>query len=200
MTGAAVLTAAPHDSSAQLPFSFQRNFISEESICIPLGDGRESNEDDISGDITRFGEEPLSSSNKNMFRVIDHGDPGDLRSITIRTIERRDSLCVVTIKTIRNPRKGIVFIHRKTYGIEKWNDFQALAKRYFRKSDKDSSVKTYFPDGAYQRYELNQEGDYSVLSERQTGSNGILLRDYLEYLLSPIFEEECPVTDTHVRR
>lgn len=200
LPGVAFFLAMAHDSSAQLPFSFKRNFITEESFCIPLEDGRGVDGDDIAREITRFGEEPLTSRDKNMFRVIDYSEPDNVRSITIRTLERRDTLCIVTIKTMMNPRKGIVFVHRKTYGLEKWNDFQVLAKRYFREDDKYSTVKTYFPEGAYQRYELLQDGKYHVLSERQTGSNGILLRDYLEYLLSPIFDDECTVSAPHVRR
>ena len=175
---------------SQLPFSYQRNVIKEESFCIPLEESEKDAEGDIFSEITRFGEEPLSFTNKNIFRVIDHGER-DVRDIVIRKIEKTDSVCVVTIKLIRNLRKRQVFVHRKTYDLSKWNDFQRLAKKYFREDSEYSSVKTYFPEGAYQKYEYNESGNYQVLSERETGSNGMWLRDYLEYLVSPIFVEEC---------
>lgn len=189
-----VLLFSIHHSHAQLTFSYSRNYISQETFCVPLENKRNYEGDDVLREITRFGEEPLSSTNKNVFRVIDYDDRTDIRRITIRKIEKVDTVCLVTIKTIKNPRKGIVFVHQKKYSLDKWEDFQRLVKRYFRQDSKYSSVKIYYPEGWYQRYELSEAGNYQVLSERQTGSNGMVLRDYLEYLLSPIFEEECLVT------
>lgn len=186
-----ITLVSAHHSQAQLTLAFSRNFISQESFCVPLEKARGYNDDDVLREITRFGEEPLTSANKNVFRVIDYEDKGGIRRITIRKIEKSDSACVVTIKMIKNPRKGRVFVHQKKYPLDKWHDFQRLVKRYFREESKYSSVKVYYPEGAYQRYELSDAGNYQVLSERQTGSNGMVLRDYLEYLVSPIFEEEC---------
>jgi hypothetical protein len=185
----ALVTTLP--AYSQLPFSFSRNYLKEKNDCVKVEPQRETDPADILSVITAFHEDPLSDSKRDVFRIIDFGKPGDLKAIVIQKIERIDSTCVVTIKLLKN-RKNLMFVHSKTYDISKWNDFEDLAKKYFRPDSKFTNVKTFNPHRAYQKYEYRHSGNYETMSGDDAGSNIMWLRDYLEYLLSPIFEVTCP--------
>lgn len=180
------------NASGQLPFSFDRRFISESSYCTSLKEGNPEVEAEISHDLVRFSEEPSQQlGTREIFRIVDHGAPGDIRSIFIRTIERVDSTCVVTVKFVRNARKNQVFVHTKTYDISKWRDFEALAARYFTATSAYDNEKIAYVDDTYQKYELNSSMGYRLLTEKEASPDIMWLRDYLDYLISPIFESKC---------
>jgi hypothetical protein len=145
---------------------------------------------DITHDMYRFGEPSLKHDpDRNIFRVVTYGEPGELKDIVIRTIEKRDSTCIVTIKFLK--RKNQVFVHSKIYDLDKWKDFKKLSARYYRKYDRNSTVKVFHRDNCYQLYEDLEAGSYRSLIGREANNETVFLIDYLEYLLSPIFEYGC---------
>jgi hypothetical protein len=177
-------------ASAQLDFSFNRSFISQESTCVSLAEQQFTESPDISDDMYRFGETPLEHNvTRDIFRVVTYGQPGELKDIVIRSIEKRDSTCVVTIKFLM--KKNQVFVHSKVYDLGKWKDFKKLSGRYYRKYDRNSTVKIFHRDNCHQLYEDLESGRYRSLTGREANNETAFLIDYLEYLLSPIFEYGC---------
>jgi hypothetical protein len=177
---------------AQLPFSLHRKVLGENTYCMPLKQSPLESDSRLEFQLGRFSEEQLQDNDHcDVFRIVDYKNSADLRGITIRRIERFDSTCVVTLKVIKNLRKNVVFVHTKTYDISKWNDFVLLASKYFSKDSKFSAIKVVYRDNWHQKMEWQQTGNYRVISDYEGGTDVFLLRDYLEYLLSPIFENSC---------
>jgi hypothetical protein len=178
------------NARAQLDFSFNRNFRSQESTCINLAEQQFTESPDITDDLYRFGEKSLEDNpTKDIFRAVTFGEPGEVKDIVIRTIEKRDSSCVVTIKFLM--KKNQVFVHSKVYDLDKWKDFRKLSARYYRKYDRNSTVKVFHRDNCYQLYEDLESGRYRSLTGSEANNETVFLIDYLEYLLSPIFEYGC---------
>ena len=145
---------------------------------------------DITDDLYRFGEKSLEeNAGRDVFRVVTYGQPGELKDIIVRTIEKRDSTCVVTIKFLM--KKNQVFVHSKVYDLDKWKDFKKLSARYYKKYDSKSTVKVFHRDNCYQLYEDLESGRYHSMTGRQANNETAFLIDYLEYLVSPIFEYGC---------
>ena len=175
---------------AQTTFSFNRNFTAQETHCFKLA--AEPDDIDIDSVIGRFHESPINDSDKTIFRIVNYAQPGNLKYVTIRSIEKNDTSCIVTVKFLKNYRRQVVMVHSKTYDLEKWKEFRLMVSRYFQPAPGESVVKASYQEHSFQRYEFIENKNYQVLTGENAGSNISWLNDYLEYLVSPIFAEECP--------
>jgi hypothetical protein len=146
----------------------------------------------LQSDLARFDEERnLNSYANDVFRIVTYGEPGDLKDIIIRKIEKKDSTCVVSIKYLKNFRRKEVLVHSKVYDLSKWNEFQSLAKRYFWQSSQYSEVKIARAGELGLQYEILDSGKYELISTVDLSSDTMWLYDYLDYLVSPIFDDKC---------
>jgi hypothetical protein len=185
------------NSNAQLPFSFERKYLAQQTDCLKLGQYQQDSNNDVENEILRFGE-PLRANDDIFFRITTYGTPGDAKSVVIHKIERRDSTCVVSIKFLRNLRRKEVFYHAKVYDLSKWNDFMVLVKKNFWEAT-ESSTKVFFHDGMHVQYEFQDGANLKCINGTDANPDIVWLHDYLQYLISPIFEDACPPRKTSRR-
>jgi hypothetical protein len=185
------------ESMAQLPFSFERKYLSERTDCLKLGVYLAGSDNPVENDILRFGE-PATDNDNVYFRIITYGVPGDAKSVVIHKIERFDSTCMVSIKFLKSLRRKEVFYHAKVYDLSKWTDFMSLVKKNFWEAT-ESTTKVFIHDGMHVQYEF-QDGDrYKRIDGTNANPDIVWLHDYLQYLISPIFEDACPSRKTSKR-
>jgi hypothetical protein len=180
-------------SLGQLKFSFERNVIAQSTTCILLKERDNKKELSVVSEVERFGEPDFTSiRGREIFRIVMHGAPANTKDIRIQTIERRDSLCIVTLKYVKNLRKKQILVHSKTYDITKWNEFMSLAGKYFIREVETSESKRTLGDESFELYEFNQNGAYKMMYGSDAPTGILTLMEYLDYLTSPIFNDECP--------
>ena len=98
--------------------------------------------------LSRFNEEPLINSSREVFRSITFGAFNDPKDVQVMRIEKRDNKVVVTVKLIEKLKDSTILVHRKILGIEVWDKFEDVANKYFISRPSYKSTKDAIHDGA----------------------------------------------------
>ncbi len=176
-------------------FSFNRDYISEDTYCINLKPRDTDSSLSIESELKRFEEQSIDKElGRQVFRIVSMGTPGDDQSIVIKVLEKMDSTCTLTIKMIKNLRKNKIIVHTKTFDNSLWDNFNLLADTTFwNQPEKAPIVRPGVHDGETLIYEFNDLGKYhSVVRGLSTGDTKVVqTKMYLGYLLNSFFDVKC---------
>lgn len=175
-------------------FSFNRDYLSEDTYCIKLKPRSAENSLDIESELERFDEKSIDKDiNSEVFRIVSMGVPGNEKAIVINTLEKLDSTCILTIKIVKNLKKGEITVHTKTFDVEAWDKFNLLADTTFWNQKEEAPSIRAVHDGGIFIYEFNNLGRYyRVVRGSSTGDTEVgQTRKYLSYLLNYFFDVRC---------
>jgi hypothetical protein len=116
--------------------------------------------------LSRFNEEPLMDSNGEIFRSITFGAFNNPEDVQILRIEKKEKVVEFTIKIVRKLRDSTVLVHRKTFGLREWNDFEELADKLFINQPSYKRTKGAIHDGGTVVFEGHLVNKYHFI-ERQ---------------------------------
>ena len=144
--------------------------------------------------LSRFNEEPLISSSRDIFRSVTFGHINDPGGAQIMRIERLDNKVEVTIKFIKKLKDSTVLVHRKTLGIEAWQKFEALADQYFIRQPSIKRTQSPVLDGGTTVFEGYLSNRYHFLERQAISLTEPGLQEINSYLFrtaGPMFDVNC---------
>jgi hypothetical protein len=175
-------------------FSFNRNYISEDTYCIKLKPRDPINSLKIESELERFGEKSIDKElSRQVFRIVSMGVPGDEKSIVINSLEKKDSTCILTIKTIKNLKRNEITVHTKTFDELLWDKFNLLADTTFWNQTEEAPNIRPVLDGQILIYEFNDLGKYHRVVRGSSARDTVVgqTKMYLNYLLNYFFDVKC---------
>jgi hypothetical protein len=193
--------------------SANAQYISEDSYCIKLKtpdgnsfysrtyfDTTAFSGEGISGELerqgrllSRFGEESIVNSGREIFRSVTFGSSRDLKDVRIVTFERKDTVATVTIRLLNDMWDSTILVHKKTFALRKWTDFSDLALKRFLTQPTFKNGRPIM-DGSTTVFEGRLFGRYHYLSRHVMSLNdpGLMEVDmYLSSMVATFFPPDC---------
>jgi hypothetical protein len=144
--------------------------------------------------LSGFGEEPLNNAGREIFRSVVYSATQPLKNIQILKIEKRDKEVELSIKVIRNLKDSTVLVHKKTFGLSQWSQFQEIASRLFVNQPLMKKVNNPVHDGSVTVYEGHLSGRYHLIERRAVSITDPALEEinsFLRQTLGSFFYVNC---------
>jgi hypothetical protein len=144
--------------------------------------------------LSRFDEQPLISSNTEVYRSVTFGPFNNPSDVQIMRIEKRGNKVSVSVKLIRKLMDSTVLVQRKILGTEAWEKFEALAKTYITSQPSIKRTKNPVLDGSTTVIEAYLSNKYYFLERHLISVTDPDLREINSYLFKmagEIFDVNC---------